>query len=517
MGTNHNMNRSATIMLSMAVLCLLAGTSMAHYTAARHPPYSARFGFDHPFYEDEPDIFYREVSDDLADQVTSLKEQLGQSRATAMQLEHRQQSAANEMAMLKGTIATLQRHVQARDQQLQHIRMQMAQPHPERKCGTPVPEPGNPPHPQQPPQPRTTPRCNRHRQNQKEASGSSSSDGFRFLDYVLIVAAPMLMSFSFLAMLSIFFVASSAGGQQCISRARCGLRCCLCIIGSKTCRIFSSVRSFMRSVFGHPFWGFFFMSIVGVTCCVAKVMALVTTVSFVFGLFSSLSFCCPCLLLPLVMIATSIFTCCGGSRRGGMCRPCAPPTIVVTRTAASASQPPQPPQPPQPRQPPRQPASTTGSEPTAAPTDVVPPPTNSTLPVQQQESGPSSSTALHEPLLLLDEEAMTRITALLVGMGYTEEDAVAALKATGELGKAMDWISKLSEVTAIEESHDEPAASGAPLQDQNETQGQESPQEKAPPPAESGSIQDEDTHVAAPVAVFPAAPLESNEVQPSPY
>merc|ERR1712017_71219 len=83
MGTNHNMNRSATIMLSMAVLCLLAGTSMAHYTAARHPPYSG-FGFDHPFFEDEPDIFYREVSDDLADQVTSLKEQLGQSRATAM-------------------------------------------------------------------------------------------------------------------------------------------------------------------------------------------------------------------------------------------------------------------------------------------------------------------------------------------------------------------------------------------------------------------------------------------------
>merc|ERR1712188_353476 len=168
MGTNHNMNRSATIMLSMAVLCLLAGTSMAHYTAARHPPYSERFGFDHPFFEDEPNIFYREVSDDPADQVTSLKEQLGQSRATAMQLEHRQQSAANEMAMLKGTIATLQRHVQARDQQLQHIRMQMAQPHPERKCGTPVPEPGNPPPPQHPPQPRTTPRCNRPRQNQKE-------------------------------------------------------------------------------------------------------------------------------------------------------------------------------------------------------------------------------------------------------------------------------------------------------------------------------------------------------------
>lgn len=105
------------------------------------------------------------------------------------------------------------------------------------------------------------------------------------------------------------------------------------------------------------------------------------------------------------------------------------------------------------------------------------------------------------------------MTALLVGMGYTEEDAVAALKATGELGKAMDWISKLSEVTAIEESH-EPAASGALVQDQNETQGQESPQEKAPPPAESAPIQDEDTHVVAPVALFPAAPLESNEVQP---
>jgi len=58
--------------------------------------------------------------------------------------------------------------------------------------------------------------------------------------------------------------------------------------------------------------------------------------------------------------------------------------------------------------------------------------------------------------------------AVLVGMGYSAEDSLVALKATGELGKAVDWIEKLGEVSSMTDSDNGEDITADNIQDQDQ-------------------------------------------------